>query len=138
MPNKIIWKQEYNTGIEDIDVQHQYFAMLINRLSVGLVKSKDEFYNGRLLDELSRYASFHFVSEENIMIHNKYPFFKEHRELHLELINELNEKINLFRMAITTIETVINFLMKWFIQHTVKFDRKIGQYCEGVDHTHVK
>ncbi|SDU55622.1 bacteriohemerythrin [Desulfobacula phenolica] len=128
MLEKIDWKQDYKIGIEEIDFQHQYFTLLINKLIDDLVESKDEYYNCRLLEELSQYASFHFISEENRMIRCNYPFIEDHKDLHRNLISQLNDQINYFKMAKSTIEDIISFLTEWFLHHTVEKDCEFGEY----------
>lgn len=130
MLEKIIWKSDYKIGLEDIDFQHQYFVLLINRLIDELIESKEEYYKGRLLEELSLYASFHFISEENRMIRYNYPHLEAHKDLHRELINQLNDKINYFKMSKMDQETVVGFLSEWFIQHTTANDIEFGVHCD--------
>lgn len=130
MSEKIIWKQDYNIGIEEIDHQHQYFSMLINRLNNELSESKDDSYKGRLLEELARYASFHFWSEENIMMRYNYPDIEEHKKSHRELIHIANEKINYFIISKTPHEDVISFLVEWFLSHTLQADKSFGLFIE--------
>lgn len=132
MSEKILWKQDYTIGVEEIDVQHHYFSILVNRLMDDLAQIKDDYYRARLLEELSRYASFHFISEENIMLRCSYPGLKDHQELHRHLINELNEKINYFTLSKLSSDAVLTFLIDWFVNHTLEIDKKFGHYCEGV------
>lgn len=128
MTEKINWRPDFKIGIEDIDLQHEYFAMLINRLMDKLADSDDDFYSCRLLEELSHYASFHFISEENMMLHCNYPRIEIHKELHRKLMNQLNDKINYFRMSKVTEDTIVEFLIEWFTNHTVESDQKFGDY----------
>ncbi len=129
MLEKIIWESEYKIGLEDIDFQHQYFVSLFNRLIDELIESKEEYYRGRLLEELSLYASFHFISEENRMIRCNYPHLEEHKDLHCKLMNQLNDNINYLKMSKVTQEEVIAFLSEWFIHHTTEHDMNFGIYC---------
>ncbi len=130
MTGHITWKKDYDTGVEEIDSQHQYFSMLINRLMEELVKSKDDSYKSRLLEELARYASFHFLSEENIMMNSNYPGLEEHKKLHRELINSLNDKINYLSISKMPHEELVSFLIEWFISHTLVVDKKFGLFVE--------
>jgi hemerythrin len=117
------WKTEYDTGIEEIDLQHRYFMVLINRLTSELVTCSDKKYRERLLRELANYAAFHFVSEENLMIKFGYPDFERHRMLHLDLIDQLS-----LRMLAESNESLLKFLVAWFIRHTISEDHRIGEF----------
>ena len=128
MDENIDWKPEYNTGVEEIDLQHQYFVHLINRLGRELGKPHDEKYVTRLLDELYRYATFHFLSEENIMMSMGYPELVEHQQAHHNLIEELSGKANFFKLSKISAGEFALFLKNWLLGHTSKYDQKISTY----------
>ena len=82
-------------------------------------------YRKKLLDELTKYARFHFTSEENIAFDLKLDGLNGHHERHIELLAELDMHINdLFSRKYTT-EEFVNFLLQWFIGHTVYEDTKL-------------
>ncbi len=128
--NKFEWKDEYILGVEDIDVQHQYFLRLINRLSEEIDKSTKRDYKISLINELKAYASFHFISEENFMTQYEYPLLEEHKQHHLKLLDQLSSKGAMLEMHMSRedFDNIINFLVTWFTQHTVKEDRLFAQY----------
>ena len=117
------WQAAYDTGVEEIDLQHRYFLALINRLRGELDACEDEAYRRRLLDELARYAAFHFISEENLMLKHGYPGVEQQRRLHLELIDQLS-----WRMQSRSHGDLFDFLVGWFVHHTVEEDRRIGDF----------
>ncbi|MDO8959893.1 MAG: hemerythrin domain-containing protein [Rhodocyclaceae bacterium] len=120
------WKREYDTGVAEIDLQHHFFLALITRLNTELATCTDARYRERLLDELAKYALFHFTSEENLMIKFGYPDFDRHHKLHLELIDELS-----WRTQGKSHESFLDFLVTWFLKHTVEEDRHIGEFVRG-------
>ena len=117
------WEAAYDTGVEEIDLQHRYFMALINRLTAELASSSDPQYRQSLLNELAKYAAFHFASEENLMLKFAYPDLKRHRMLHIELIDRLSSRMNAM-----TYEPLFEFLVGWFVQHTTTEDHRIGEY----------
>lgn len=117
------WQAAYDTGVEEIDLQHRYFLALINRLTAELAASGDARYRQGLLNELAKYAAFHFASEENLMVKLGYPDRERHRMLHIELIDKLSSRMNAI-----TYEPLLEFLVGWFIQHTTTEDRHIGEH----------
>ena len=119
----LAWKAEFETGVEEIDLQHRYFLRLINRLGEELATAKDERYRQCLLDELAKYATFHFVSEENIMFKFAYPGLAEHARLHWSLLDRLSS-----RATGRPVEELLDFLTEWFAEHTTKEDHLIGEY----------
>lgn len=124
----IKWKEKFNTDVEEIDLQHKYFVQLINRLVNELSSTEDKVYQSMLLEEIIRYAVFHFTSEENIMFSHKYPDILQHKEMHNWLLEELNQKINHFKLHKITSQSITNYLTEWFVQHTINVDKLFGIY----------
>jgi hemerythrin len=125
---KIAWSTDYLVGIDEIDFQHQYFLKLIYRLSSELETSHDLRYRLLLLQELNKYAKFHFLSEENIMCAIGYPELEEHRKLHFELVETLSVKSGYFEAGQIPVSEIIDFLQDWFLEHTVEVDKEIGTF----------
>lgn len=121
------WKSGYDTEVEEIDLQHRYFMSLINRLHAELATTTDAEYRRKLFDELTKYASFHFVSEENLMIKFGYPDHDLHHALHRHLIDELS-----WRSQSKSQGELFDFLVRWFIEHTVQEDQRFGDYVKNL------
>ncbi len=124
------WKVNYDLGIEDIDYQHHYFLNLINRLSEELSEVTAPARQAALIAELNAYARFHFVSEENIMAKAGYPQLEDHRELHLDLIRQLNSREALLKLENSNqrADEIIGFLSDWFLNHTTGEDRRFADF----------
>lgn len=118
----IPWDTRYETGIEEIDLQHKYFLRLINRLAMELLSTQDSKRRERLIGELQQYASFHFASEENLIAKLGYPELAAHRLLHRQFLDML------FAYSGKPASELIAFLVEWFTAHTVKEDRRIGEF----------
>ena len=121
------WKSGYDTGVDEIDLQHRYFMSLINRLHGELTASADAEYRRKLFEELTKYASFHFVSEENLMLKFSYPGHGRHHELHRHLIDELS-----WRSQSKSEDDLFGFLVRWFVEHTVQEDQHFGEFVKGL------
>ncbi|MBR9867983.1 MAG: hemerythrin family protein [Oceanospirillales bacterium] len=129
----IIWKKEYDVGVREIDLQHRYFANLINRLEEELTENIDTEYQNSLIDELNAYARFHFISEENLMRKANYPDLELHRKHHQQLISNLaNMELELDMNASSdNILGIIDFLVKWFLNHTTIEDQHFADYLDN-------
>lgn len=123
----IEWNREYETGVAEIDLQHRYFLSLIGRIESELRGTDDPAYRKRLIEELHRYAKFHFVSEENIMYKLGYPELEKHRKHHIDLLDKLSNR----SMSQDT-GSLVAFLITWFRHHTVEEDRLIGVFAGRV------
>lgn len=127
------WRAEYELGVEDIDLQHHYFANLINRLSRDFEQVHDEVLRLSLLAELNAYARFHFVSEENLMARASYPGLAQHRAQHLRLIDELSHREGrlVLRRGDDDAAPVLDFLVQWFLGHTMHEDRQFAEFLRS-------
>lgn len=131
MDKVIKWKKKYLTGCAIVDLQHQYFADLINRIVWEIIDSKDTNYNKLLLEELIHYAQFHFISEENMLYKTNQQELKRQHNLHLSLIETLNQKINTPDINQKPLE-LINFLVNWFVEHTVNEDVRSFKHLKDI------
>ena len=121
----IEWQETFETGNEEIDLQHHYFINLINRIHKELNKTANVEHQERLLNELLKYAEFHFASEENIAFGLKSKGLKRHKERHRELFEETKRHINQLKKGEMTVDEFILYLYSWFVGHTIHEDRKL-------------
>lgn len=130
-PKEIKWDSKFEIGHERIDFEHNIFLGLIIEINREVNGNRDLHRIKRLLNEVTEYAKFHFVSEENIMEEIGYPEFEAHRILHKRLLATLSdiayelsqEQIDYFKL--------VDFLFEWFVGHTTNEDKKIAVYFHG-------
>ncbi|MFQ3574635.1 MAG: hemerythrin family protein [Thermodesulfovibrionales bacterium] len=79
------------------------------------------------IEELIRYAQFYFISEENMLYKINFVEYKRQKKMHMELIDRLTQRINTPEDSTQNPVELINFLVKWFIEHTVEEDIKSFQ-----------
>ncbi len=84
-------------GVPEIDQQHQELVNMLNRLNdaVKNSESREDIY--RIIDEVSSYASFHFSTEERLMVQYGYREIDAHKDHHKQLIQDalhLKQKLN--------------------------------------------
>ena len=119
------WESDFETGNEYVDLQHRYFVDLIKRVGVNFRETDDAAYKEKLIDELRKYADFHFTSEENIATSRNLPGVTGHHQRHRELLEEFNHLAQDLNKGQKTVEEFISFLTDWFIGHTVYEDKKL-------------
>ena len=118
------WESDFETGNEDVDLQHRYFLDLITRIGKNFRETNDDDYKRKLIIELHKYADFHFTSEENIAISCGLPGIENHHQLHLQLLEELNQYAENLDNGLKTIDQFLEFITDWFLVHTQHEDRK--------------
>ena len=122
---EIKWESDFETGNEFVDLQHRYFVDLINRVEKNFKETDDDAYKEKLVDELRKYADFHFTSEENIATAYKLPGVSSHHQRHAELLEEFNENAGELRQGLKTVDQFLDFLTEWFMGHTIYEDQKL-------------
>lgn len=127
------WQSKFEIGHQRIDFEHRIFLDLVNNIVEHLQQNKSRDTIIRLILELEKYAIFHFVSEENIMIEMNFPELEEHRSLHHNLLDELSNKKIEFELGNNEFEDFVEFLYNWFIQHTLQEDKKVAQFAVMIE-----
>ena len=122
---ELYWVSEFEVGNEWVDLQHRYFLDLINRIGKSFKETNDDEYKRKLIIELHKYADFHFASEENIAISCGIPGVNNHHQLHLDLLEDLNQYAENIDNGLKTIEEFLEFITDWFLVHTQHEDRKL-------------
>ncbi|MHA7110297.1 bacteriohemerythrin [Sunxiuqinia elliptica] len=128
MDKQFSWKKKYEIGIPEIDSEHQIFLKTIQKLFEAYQKEEDKGILSGLFLELYKYADFHFISEENIMLINGYPEYAVHKKEHHNLLQKLAGIINTFDTKYIDKDQLFEFLLEWFTIHTTNSDRKLGAY----------
>ena len=120
---QLYWVSEFEIGNEYVDLQHRYFLDLINRIGKNLRETNDDEYKRKLIIELHKYAEFHFASEENIAVSIGLSGVKDHHQLHMQLLEDLNQYAKNLDSGLKTIDEFLEFITDWFLVHTQHEDR---------------
>jgi methyl-accepting chemotaxis protein len=127
LPPLIVWDDSIATGIAGIDDQHKELVGLINRLNSAMQQGKGKTVLGEILDELGRYATYHFGQEEALFDKYGYPETEEHKDVHRKLLEQATEFIEQFKSGQTGMSRDLFFFLKdWLTNH-----------IKGVDHRYV-
>lgn len=123
-------KDEYKTGIEEIDEQHEKWFAIAERANQLL---KNEFipdkYDGivAILKELTDFTKMHFAFEEDYMKQIGYKMMFSQKIEHDGFIAKL-EEINLQEIddnQENAILDILSYLNNWFVHHIVEKDKLI-------------
>lgn len=130
MNNHIVWKDEYNIGVDRIDKEHQRLFKIINKL---FALEEEERKNPRICQEgikfLKEHAVKHFEEEEAYMELIGYEDLEMHRRLHRgfreETLPELEQELIRTDFAPSTVDHFLGVCVGWLIGHTLTEDRAI-------------
>ena len=125
------FKEEFRTGIDEIDKEHQKLFEIADRLYETMMNEfiPDKYdYIVEVLNELKDYAATHFKHEEEYImrIHYKKLFYQkiEHEEF-IEKVSEYDlEEVDENQRKV--ILELLEFLNEWLEHHIMESDKKIG------------
>lgn len=135
------WDKFYETGLIEVDEQHQYLVELINRYADLITHNSVAKADISLaLFELSRYAEYHFKEEEELMrsagIYSAH--IEEHIQVHRTFISDIVSMQSFIEgESKEAAEELLSFLTHWLAYHILGIDqnmsRQVKQIEAGVD-----
>jgi hemerythrin-like metal-binding protein len=130
MSQFLTWKEEFNTGCEEIDRQHQKLGEILNELYQAFEQGLAESHVIKILNELEEYTKYHFSTEEELFEKYNYPYKEQHKAEHQKLV----EQVRKFRLdyeqnksTLLSYEVLIT-LKQWLLDHVLGSDRKYIPY----------
>lgn len=123
-----VWSGKHVIGIDSVDTEHETFSHLVSSFGQAMEINADKKVLLGILDEIALFAKFHFRSEENTMETLGFPDFMRHKELHMQLIDDLSNKILGLSLDRFTPKSVGDFLCDWFFSHTMNEDKKLAEF----------
>ena len=121
----LTWSAAHAVGVKEIDDQHMHLAELIDRLSAALKDGLDPNAVMADVDDLIRYAAFHFATEERLMEQHRIADLVRHREEHRRLLHDIgNLRVD---GELASLSLILRYLQEWLLRHIDGLDRQLGQ-----------
>jgi hemerythrin len=127
----IKWRENYNTGIEQFDMEHHKIVELIDAMFTAIRDKSGKEVVVNVCNDLLSYTVTHFANEEQAMKAVNYPELAEHTAEHIRLKAEAGK----FHATITnnfpegTVE-FYRFLREWLVEHIQDCDKKYTPYLK--------
>ncbi|MCG7516414.1 GGDEF domain-containing protein [Vibrio sp. MMH1-50] len=134
--NSFLWDTYFETGIEEVDEQHQYLVGFINKYGELLAQNSITLTDIQVaLFELSRYAEFHFKEEENLM--REVEIHPEHLEKHIQVHRAFMSDIISMQSFISdankrAAEQLLDFLIHWLAYHILGIDQNMSKQVTAI------
>jgi hemerythrin len=133
----IEWNEQFKTGFEALDQQHQMLIFNINHLETllsdtNLTRENWEFLI-RLVDFLESYAKRHFRHEEECMERHRCPSHARNKAEHLEFvgfINQFKEEIRHKGIRPEAMADLHRKMSLWIQDHILQVDTQLKS-CFG-------
>ncbi|MGN0152930.1 MAG: bacteriohemerythrin [Lachnospiraceae bacterium] len=128
--NPCEFTEEYLTGIEMIDKEHQELFRIIEKANM-LVKSwtTGDKYDDimEILGELKEYTKYHFSDEEEYMAAIHYEGLEAQKRAHEAFVDKIENILveEIDENPQEYLERLMEFLLGWLINHILHTDKKI-------------
>ena len=129
------WKDIYSVNNEDIDSEHKKLFEIASRAFEFVDENERTKKIKATVIELYDYVKSHFNHEENYMLSIAYPQIEEHKILHENIIELLNNFVkdisNISPILVEKeIARIIDIVL---VQHIIQEDRKIISYVNNLN-----
>ena len=130
MDKQLVWKDEFDIGVDAIDKEHRRLFSIINRL---FILRNEEQKNGKACEEGIRYfyehAIRHSTDEENYMELIGYKNLKMHKRIHKDFRERtlpiLEGELKRSNYSSEAVDHFLAVCAGWLIGHTTTEDRAI-------------
>jgi len=87
----IEWRDEFNTGVSEVDHEHREIVDLINEMHAAMDEDASRDAIGRFLGDVFAKISAHFALEETVMRKHNYDEYEDHKSDHEKLLDDLRD-----------------------------------------------
>jgi len=125
------WSDDYLTGIEEIDRQHQGFFEAAHRLYDQILNCEGEYGVEETMAFLRDYAERHFQTEEAFMREHDYPRLEEHQKFHdafFENLELLADELRVLGPSQHLADRALEVAQDWLIDHIDDEDMHYATY----------
>jgi hemerythrin len=132
----MLWKEQYELGVPQVDAQHKE---LFRRVESFLqVLRSDNSWNEKIpkinetLEFMKGYVVEHFRDEEEYQLSIDYPGYEAHKQIHNDMVNYVQEVSKQYEQSNTDESLMQQFggrLLAWLINHVAAEDQRIADYA---------
>lgn len=131
MEGQLVWKEDYNIGVDIIDQEHRRLFKIINKLfRFSDEKNKSQWACQEGIKFFKEHAAKHFSEEEEYMASVHYERLNVHRHIHNEFrertLPALEDELEQTGYCADSIEHFLGVCAGWLVGHTQMEDRAIA------------
>lgn len=127
----IKWRDTYNTGVAQFDLEHHKIVELINIMFEVVRDKSGREATEKACNDVLEYTVYHFTNEEQAMQEANYPALEEHRAEHSRLKAEAAQFTTVIHDSFPAgTAEFYRFLREWLIEHIQECDNKYGPYLK--------
>lgn len=127
----MVWKEHYKVGVQQIDEQHKQLLLRLEEL-LGTIKRNPENEKEeckQAVEFIKSYVKVHFTTEEMYLESIGFTELEAHKLQHEQFAVQIRDlEYELIRQDYNpeTVERFANRLIKWWIQHIMREDKKMA------------
>jgi hemerythrin len=123
----IVWRKEFETGIAEVDHEHQELVALINQLHAQLGGDAAHETVARFLGEVFARISAHFALEETVMRKHRYDEYQAHKAEHEALLDQIRDIMDDYDAGAYADagEALATAVRDWFVNHFKTKDARL-------------
>ena len=124
-----------DTGVRQIDLQHQELVRLINEMERAHAAGQSSMALDDILPSLTTYALFHFGDEELLLaqVAEGTAYAEHHLKEHRSFVDEIQRLIasRASQSDSDLVEVLTRYLADWLVQHISGTDRVLARLLLG-------
>ena len=129
----LVWRDEFATGVEEIDEQHKILIHTLHEANQLLASDSSAEALDKITRDLLAYALYHFDTDEELMQQYGYSEQEEDLEAHLTQHRNFSAKVVSIREdlksgTLISRESLLGFLSDWLSHHILNTDKKLGAH----------
>lgn len=130
----IVWTDDLNTGISEIDNQHRRILKYINEL-YSASQAGDRGAVGGVVEDMVDYTLSHFAFEESLMEEAGYPLSKPHKRVHEVLTKRVADLHLRHKAGDDVARDLHSLLSRWLVSHIksddAAYSRQVRMHLES-------
>lgn len=130
----IIWRENFNVGIPEIDAQHRELFFRLDKLEAALKEGKGREIIINTFHFLDQYVHLHFNAEEQLQKAHNYPHLIMHASEHTAFkkrLRELEDRLVSEEPSEQLAAHAHVFLTQWLISHVTDLDKELAGYISA-------
>lgn len=127
-----VWKESFNTGVDDIDIQHRMFLDLLNECSEYSYSNNCSGVVPEMVARMKAYAEMHFAFEEHLMRSVNFVGCTQHEAQHEYFKRQVGELEAIARSGVNEkASSLAVFMRDWLINHILEEDKKYTPFLSA-------
>lgn len=123
----IAWRKEFETGVAEVDHEHQELVGLINDLHRQIQDDAGRDRVTEFLGEVFARISAHFALEETVMRKHRYDEYQAHKAEHEALLDQIRDIMDDYEAGAYSDagEVLATTVRDWFVNHFKTKDARL-------------